>query len=422
LLGDAAVREEDLFFATQVSRTSLDASNKQAQKPHRRAEKYMIRTVRSKLLLSVLGLAVWPMYGQDPAAAPPATMQSTPIQANADAKPPTNASKQDNETADASKKDHDNPLPAAKVHNPILWEDPGNIAGRNLFFGQGGEKHQPKAPFTFESEDKNGSNPKFDVRDVEGKKWRVKLGEEARPEVVASRLLWAVGYYANDDYLLHVASVKNLELKRGGDQVKNGKTGNGQVIDSRFSRKPGGQEKIAIWKWKENPFAGTREFNGLRVMMAVMNNWDLKDENNSVYYDKKTDRQVFLINDVGATFGANGLGFSRARSKGNIDSFKGSKFITRSTDTEVDFATPKAPAGVLIASFGFSAKQYASRAGLDWIGNNIPRADARWMGSLLSQLTHEQLTDAFRAGNFPADQIDAYVEIIESRIQELKHL
>ena len=68
------------------------------------------------------------------------------------------------------------------------------------------------------------------------------------------------------------------------------------------------------------------------------------------------------------------------------------------------------------------AKSYISRAGMDWIGNNIPRADARWMGSLLGQLTHEQLTDAFRAGNFPADQIDAYVGIIESRIQELKQL
>ena len=33
-------------------------------------------------------------------------------------------------------------------------------------------------------------------------KWRVKLGVEARPETVASRLVWAVGYYANEDYFL----------------------------------------------------------------------------------------------------------------------------------------------------------------------------------------------------------------------------
>jgi hypothetical protein len=30
--------------------------------------------------------------------------------------------------------------------------------------------------------------------------------------------------------------------------------------------------------------------------------------------------------------------------------------------------------------------------------------------------------DAFRAGHFPPDEIDAYVELVESRIQELSTL
>ena len=30
-------------------------------------------------------------------------------------------------------------------------------------------------------------------------------------------------------------------------------------------------------------FPDTRKFNGLRVMMALMNSWDLKDENNAIY-------------------------------------------------------------------------------------------------------------------------------------------
>jgi hypothetical protein len=370
----------------------------------------MLRTVRSQLFLLVFGLAFWPMYGQDAAPVP---------QQQPDAQAPK-APKTDKDVAD--KKDDDDPLPASQVHNPVLWQDPGDISSRNLFYGQGGEKHQPKPPFVFEAEDMHGTNPKFDARDADGKKWRVKLGEEARPEVVASRLLWAVGYFVNDDYLLHEADVQNLNLKRGDNRVKNKNTGTGQIIDARFERKPGGENKIGIWDWKENPFYGKREFNGLRVMMAVMNNWDLKNDNNSVYSDKDNDRQIFLVNDIGATFGTNGLSWTRARSKGNIDSFKDSKFITRSTDTEVDFGTPKAPAGILVASVGFTAKQFASRSGLNWIGKNVPREDAKWMGSLLGQLTHEQLTDAFRAGNFPEDQIGAYVEIVESRIAELKKL
>ncbi len=370
----------------------------------------MSRTVRTKLVLLALSLAFLPMYAQDAAPPPPPPDQSASQQ---DAPAPKDA---------GSKKDNDDPLPASAVHNPVLWQDPGDIASRDLFFGQGGEKHQPKPPFVFVSEDMNGTNPKFDVKDADGKKWRVKLGEEARPEVVASRLLWAVGYFANDDYLLHVATVQGLQLKRGEGRVKNGAAEGGQVIDVRFERKPGGQDKIGIWDWKDNPFYGKREFNGLRVMMAVMNNWDLKDVNNSVYSEDKNDRQIFMLNDIGATFGTNGLSWTRARSKGNINSFKGSKFITRTTDTEVDFATPKAPTGILVASAGLMAKQYAMRSGLDWIGNNVPREDAKWMGSLLGQLSHQQLTDAFRAGNFPADQIEAYVEVVESRIKELQQL
>jgi hypothetical protein len=327
--------------------------------------------------------------------------------------------------AKADKKDKDNDRDVrsnaalwALITNPVIWHPQESISSLDLYAGQGGPDKMPQAPFTFEGEDKNGTNPKMDVRDANGKKWRVKTGEEARPEVVASRLLWAVGFYANDDYLLPQATITGVHgMSRGPEDVKKG-----NLTDARFERKPSGQDKIGIWEWKTNPFCGKREFNGLRVMMAVMNNWDLKDVNNSVYMDKKGGRQIFLVNDVGATFGSNGLGFSKARAKGNIDSFKDSKFVTRQTGTEVDFGTPSKPTGVLIASLGFSAKSYAMRADLDWIGKNIPRDDAKWMGSLLGQLSHKQLQDAFRAGHFPAEDIDAYVEVVESRIAELNKL
>jgi hypothetical protein len=77
---------------------------------------------------------------------------------------------------------------------------------------------------------------------------------------------------------------------------------------------------------------------------------------------------------------------------------------------------------MLFETAGLEAKQYAMRKGLEWIGKNIPREDARWIGSMLRQLSHQQIVDAFRAGQFPSDQIDAYVDIVESRIQELATL
>lgn len=307
----------------------------------------------------------------------------------------------------------DQPVERARLHNPVLWHDPGAIAGLDLYYGQGGKNGQPVAPFKFESEDLHGTNPKFDVRDAQGTKWRVKLGDEARPEVVASRLLWAVGYFVNDDYILESAKVDNLHLTRGASMVSED-----EIVDARFERKRKGEKKIGIWSWRDNPFTGTKEFNGLRVMMAVMNNWDLKDVNNAVLEDKNADKDIFLTSDAGATFGTNGLSWSKSRSKGDVDTFEKSKFIIRKTDAEVDFATPAAP-DVL---FRPKRKLYHRRRDLEWIGRNIPISDARWIGSMLKLLSHQQLVDAFRAGHFQPYEIDVYVHVVEKRIKELADL
>ena len=54
----------------------------------------------------------------------------------------------------------------------------------------------------------------------------------------------------------------------------------GIVTGVRLERDPGKTES-STWSWYDNPLAGTQEFNGLRVMMALINNWDLKAVNNT---------------------------------------------------------------------------------------------------------------------------------------------
>src|SRR5579863_6226309 len=254
-------------------------------------------------------------------------------------------------------RENDKPIDPARLHNPVLWHDPGRISALDLFDGQGGQQSQHAPPFKFESEDMHGTNPKFDARDANGTKWRVKLGDEARPEVVASRLLWAVGYFVNDDYVIASARVEGLHMQRGAKLARNE-----QIEEARFEKRPDKQKKIGIWKWRENPFIGTKEFNGLRVMMAVMNNWDLKDENNAVYSDKSSDHDIFLASDIGATFGTNGLSWTKDRSKGDVSSFQKSKFITHQTAATVDFGTPAAPVPLLAVN----AKQFQKRRDLEW--------------------------------------------------------
>ncbi len=342
-----------------------------------------------------------------------------PVERTAPAEPPASPESSAPRTPrEPVKKYGDKPVPSADIHNASIWQDPGDIASKDMFYGRGGKNGQPVPPFTFLEEDMNGTNPKADVKDANGTKWRMKVGEEARPEVVASRLLWAVGYYVNDDYLLHVATIQGLHMKRGKERIHNGD----QVIDARFERKPGKDTKIGIWEWKTCPFRDTREFNGLRVMMAVLNNWDLKDVNNAVYTNKKTGREIFLVSDIGATFATNELKTSRAQDKGNVKNYVDSKFITKTTATTVDFGTPGAPTGVLVKSAGLMSKAYFQRKGFEWIGENIPREDARWIGSMLGQLTHQQLADAFRAGNFPPESIEEYVTALQDRIAQLKAL
>ena len=213
----------------------------------------MLRLVRRLAILSALSVAFSSALSsaQSQPASPGQHSEAVPGQATA----PAPASHSQTAT------DNDKPINPADVHNASLWRDPGNISAQDLLYGEAGKDGQPVPPFKFIAEDTNGTNPKFDIQDANGKKWRVKLGEEARPEVVASRLLWAVGYYVNDDFLLHIATIQGLDIKRGANHVHNGS----QVIDARFERKPDQSTKLATWEWKSNPFTSETVSTALRA-------------------------------------------------------------------------------------------------------------------------------------------------------------
>lgn len=297
---------------------------------------------------------------------------------------------------------------------PVVWEDPVDIATRDMIYGPGGKQHQPDGPFKFVKEDLNGTNPKYVITDADGVKWKLKLGEEAHPETVASRLVWAVGYFADEEYFLPDLKVDNVpsNLHRGENRVEP----DGLMHNARLKRYLKGEEKIGTWKWKDNPFIGTREFNGLRVMMALINNWDLKDENNSVYvYEGK---RIYLVTDLGASFGTTGRSVTRAESKGNLEAYTDSKFITKVTPSGVDFGVPSRPAMVHL----FEAKEFKSRVDLEWIGKQIPVEDARWIGSILAKLSPQQIQDAFGAAGYSPQQIVSFSAIVEARIAELNKL
>jgi hypothetical protein len=303
---------------------------------------------------------------------------------------------------------------AITTHRPTLWIEPVDITTRNLYYGPGGREGQPHEPVTFLKEDKSGTSPKFEVEDGEDAKWSAKVGLEAQPETVATRLLWAVGYVANKNYFLPEVNVRELpRLKRGREFVKGD-----EVTAVRLQRHPEGK-KVGNWSWRHNPFKGTREFNGLRVMMALLSNWDLKDDNNAILEERENPgHALYEVSDLGASFGRSGKSYSDSITKHNLSAYRRSKFISKVTRDHVDFAFPTHPPFL----YAFNLPFFIGKVRNHWIGKHIPLEDARWIGSQLALLSDEQIQDAFRAGGYSPTEVAEYTAGVKKRIAELEKL
>jgi hypothetical protein len=309
---------------------------------------------------------------------------------------------------------------AGSVH-PVLWSDPVDIRTRNLFYGPGGEKHAPHTTYTFEKEDMDGTSPKFIVKDENGVRWKVKMRYEARPETVASRLVWAVGYSTNEDYFMPELKVEGMpaRLRRGQQFIDPA----GTAHDVRLKRYLDDEKKVDLWKWSDNPFNSTKELNGLKVMMALINNWDLKDVNNSIYYRKHTEgvdgpENVYMVSDIGASFGTTGVSWKRGSADGILHYYAASKFLGKVTPESVSFATPSRP---LLPDI-FDPQDFFMRMHMRWIGRNIPRNDVRWIAQILAQLSAGQIRDAFRAAGYKPDEVEGFSKVVEGRIALLSKL
>jgi hypothetical protein len=265
----------------------------------------------------------------------------------------------------------------------------------------------------------HGTSPKFDVRDSAGKKWRAKLGLEVKPETAASRLIWAVGYEANENYFFPDLKVSNMpaKLRRGQNLAGQG----GDVPNVRLQRHPGGDKRVGDWNWRHNPFYGTREFNGLRVMMGLIANWDLKDDNNAIFEDEKDPGiKSYEVSDVGTAFGTAGKRYSDQDSKGNLPAYRHTKLIAHVHKEYIDLNFPKRPP--LLSLFQFEWGFFIHQERIGWIGKHIPRADAKWIGSLLAKISPDQIRDAFRAAGYSPEDVEANTQAVLSRIHELDQL
>ena len=289
---------------------------------------------------------------------------------------------------------------------PVLWKNPVDLEARNLFLGPGGARMRPDTSnVIFIKEDKGGYSPKFRVRDGRGDEWVAKLGKEAQSETAAVRLLWAVGYPTEINYLIPCVHIKNAPRPKKKVERCEGQG----FANVRFEARPEGVKRTGEWKWKRNPFVGTRQLQGLIVMMGLFNNWDIKDSNNVILYVPNEGRRAggesqYAISDLGATLGRTGnvpFFWRFTRSRNNPKDYAQARFIDKVKGNRV--------------AFRYGGKNRG-------LFKNITIEEAKWIGNLLSRLSEKQIGDAFRAANYSPADVRTLVAAVRRRIHELTNL
>lgn len=303
---------------------------------------------------------------------------------------------------------------------PVLWRDTGSMRNKDLYYGPGSKALAPVGPFKFVKEIKDGKSPKFDVVDARGVKWRVKLGPEAQAETVSSRLVWAAGYNAEESYYLNRAQVDGLKKLSRGQQFVEGQS----VRGARFEPRRENVDRGKPWDWAKNPFKGTRELNGLKTMMVLLNNWDLR-KNNTVLHVKnpatnRTEAQ-YTVTDLGATLGAVGAIGGKHRSKNNVQDYQRARLVRRIDNGNVKFDYDIKPKGLGLLTI-FHPKYFFGQRKASNAMSKVPASDAAWIGKRLAQLSDAQLHDSFRAAGYDQATREAYVRTLRRRIDELARL
>lgn len=274
----------------------------------------------------------------------------------------------------------------------VFWREPADIESRNLLLGPGGEKMKPDlSRLTFIEEEEGGYSKKYRVKDAQGRVWVAKLGKEAQSETAAVRLVWAVGYVTEINYLAPRVTIE----------------GKGTFENVRFEARPENVDRFDEWRWTSNPFSGKRELQGLKVLMALMENWDLKDENNRILVVSNGNRTElhYIVSDLGTTFGKTG---------GQKSPIAFIKKIKGSRNEPEDYVDDE-----------FIDDVRGNTVRFDYDGKNsdmmkdISIADARWIGNWLSRLSDRQLEDAFRAANYTPNEVSMLARSVRKRINEL---
>ena len=305
------------------------------------------------------------------------------------------------------------PRPLRASHHR-LWRDPGRVEALSLVYGPGGRDGAPVAPFTFLEEHDTGSQPCLSVRDGRGRTWRLKWGHEARVEAFAVRLAWACGYFAEITHFVPSGVIEQAtDLKRTRHCVD---AADGTFMDARFEADDPEVRKFFeahSWSWDDNPFLGTRELSGLKIVMMLLSNWDSKDRrdvargSNTAIFEARAGRwprvhreAQYLLTDWGGSMGKWGSNIV-TRGRWDVDGFEAQtpQFVTGVKEGRV--------------LFGYTGQRTADIAG------DIPVDHARWFHGYAGRITERQLVEGLLASGATDDEATRFARALVERIRQL---
>jgi hypothetical protein len=300
----------------------------------------------------------------------------------------------------AAAEGRDGQVKSLSANPPKIWEDRGPIAQLDLFWGDGRPERVPVGPFTFLSEDLGGTNPKAQVRDVNGVLWGVKWDEEVQSEVAASRLAWAMGLRVDETYYVETGTI----VFPGGQRPTFQRIGSfidkrGNFKEARFKRWVPGQKIKGDWPFEENPLKAEGGYSVLVLMNVIMANWDAKDSNNKLLSVPETTGTTdwYMVGDYGACFGK--MGGRTSHSKYRLRDFVANPPVVSSVRGD----------RVYLEFKGSNASAHAS----------VPLEGARFFANRVAELTLSQVEDAFRAAHANEQDLHGFAEAVYGRIREV---
>jgi hypothetical protein len=297
--------------------------------------------------------------------------------------------------------------PPLQSRRAVLWRNPGPAESLDLAAGPGGRDGAPAPPFRFVEEHPTGSFPCVSVRDARDRVWRVKWGDEVHTEVFATRMAWAAGYFVEVNYFVPAGRIEGADtLQRAGRYV----AADGAFRDARFELDEPGVVKHFdehSWAWNDNPFVGTHELAGLKIMMMLLSNWDNKDVrdvargSNTAIFEYRMDRDLlearYLIIDWGAALGPWG---SHVLTRGRWDceafAAQNDQFVLGMDGDAVrwGYRGQRTPDAVMA----------------------ITREDVRWLHERVGALTDEQIGAALRASGGTETDIAGFTVALRQRL------